>query len=220
MKIKTSSLKKIAIALMIIMAVVLVALAILVHYHNVLGTDIFLSKDLQAEGDTPERKTLIYHLLYTISLFGKPLISAVVVAFFALMFWFYKYYRETIYILLTPISVLINTVVKIIVNRPRPTSNFVQILMAESDQSFPSGHVNFYTVFFGFLFIALFFTPKIPKLVRFLVQIVSVFLIITISFSRVYLGVHWVTDTIGGYLLGLIILGFFLYFYKKKLHTD
>jgi undecaprenyl-diphosphatase len=215
MQLKRSKFKKIAVILMIMMVIVFIILAILVHYHNVLGTDIFLSKDLQAEGDTPERRTLLYHILYTISLFGKPLISAIIVAFFALLFWFYKYYRETIYILLTPISVLANSIVKIMVNRPRPTSNFVQILMVETDKSFPSGHVNFYTVFFGFLFVSLFFTPKIPKLIRWIVQAVSVFLIIAISFSRVYLGVHWATDTVGGYLLGLITLSIFLYFYLR-----
>jgi len=150
-----------------------------------------------------------------ISLFGKPLITAVMVGIFSLLFWFYKYYRETIYILLTPLSVAVNSLVKIVVNRPRPSANFVRILVSETDQSFPSGHVNFYTVFFGLLFVILFFTPKIPKAIRFVIQAISIFLIVSISFSRVYLGVHWVTDTIGGYLIGGIILSFFLYFYLK-----
>ena len=208
-------LKKIAQFLIFTLTVVLVALAILVHFRHVLGTDVFLSKDLQAEGDTPERRTIIYRTLYMISLFGKPLITAVMVGIFSLLFWFYKYYRETIYILLTPLSVAVNSLVKIVVNRPRPSANFVRILVSETDQSFPSGHVNFYTVFFGLLFVILFFTPKIPKAIRFVIQAISIFLIVSISFSRVYLGVHWVTDTIGGYLIGGIILSFFLYFYLK-----
>jgi undecaprenyl-diphosphatase len=205
-----------------IAGVILIGLAFLVHYHNVLGLDVFLSKDLQAEGDTPERKTLLYHILYGISLFGKPLIAGIMTVVISLLFLFYKYYRESIYIILTPISVLIGSMVKLIVNRPRPSADLVKILITEGETSFPSGHVLFYTVFFGLLFILLIFTPKIPKAIRYLLQGASLFLIISISFSRVYLGVHWVTDTVGGYLLGLIILISFLYFYfnpKLKIRT-
>lgn len=213
MPIPTHKLKPISIVLLVIAAIVFIGLAILVHYHSVFGTDIFLSKDLQAEGDSPERRTMIYRTLYAISLFGKPLIASITVGIAGLLLVLYRHYREAIYILLTPISALVNSVVKIMVGRPRPSSSLVQILATEHDASFPSGHVNFYTVFFGLLFIILFYTPNIPKAIRWLIQAISLFLIISISFSRVYLGVHWVTDTIGGYLLGLITLAVFLYFY-------
>lgn len=197
------------------MGIALIVLGILVHYHSVLQTDIFLSKDLQAEGDTPERRTIIYHVLYAVSLFGKPLIATIMVGIFALVFWFYRYFRETIYILLTPISAVINSIAKIVIGRPRPSADFVRVLAAETDKSFPSGHVVFYTVFFGMLFTVLFFTPNIPRLVRYTIQFISISLIISISFSRVYLGAHWATDTIGGYLLGFIVLGTLLYFYLR-----
>jgi len=203
--------------LLIFAGIIFVVLAVLVRYHNIWGLDIFLSHDLQAEGDTPERRTIIYQLLYCVSLFGKPLIAAAMVIFFAVIFWLYKYYREAVYVLFTPLAALVNSIVKIIVDRPRPTANFVQILATETDTSFPSGHVNFYTVFFGFLFACLFFVPRIPKFVRYFIQIISIFLIVAISFSRVYLGVHWVSDTIGGYLLGLLILVVLLFFYLRYL---
>lgn len=200
---------------MLTLAIVFVALAIFVHYHSVLRSDVIFSKDLQSEGDTSFRRTLIFDTLSDVSLLGQPLISGILVAFFALLFGLYNYYREAILIILTPASVIINSVAKIIVNRPRPTVNLVHIFVMETDKSFPSGHVSFYTVFFGFIFFALFFTPRIPKSIRYLIQTISLFLIITISISRVYLGAHFVTDTIGGYLLGLIILIGFLYIYFK-----
>jgi undecaprenyl-diphosphatase len=208
-------LKNRALIFISIAGLILIGLAFLVHYHNVLGLDVFLSKDLQAEGDTPERKTFIYHVLYAISLFGKPLIAGIMTVAISLLFLFYKYYRESIYMIVTPISALIGSLVKLIVNRPRPTTDLVQVLANETEASFPSGHVLFYTVFFGLLFVLLIFTPKIPKAIRYLLQGASLFLIASVSFSRVYLGVHWVTDTVGGYLLGLIILVSFLYFYFR-----
>lgn len=213
-------LKKIAFSFIILTGVSLVALAILVHFRSILGTDIFLSSDLQSGGETPERRTVIYHILYTISLFGKPIIAGVAVFAAGLLFWKYKYYRETIYILLTPISGIVNSLIKLIVNRPRPTSNLVEIWVQESGKSFPSGHVTFYTVFFGLIFVVLFFAGRIPKTVRIPLQALSLFLIITVSFSRIYLGAHWLSDTIGGYLLGALVLSIFLYFYlKPKLPT-
>jgi len=213
-------LKQIALFLILSLGLILIALAILVRYHNVLGTDVFLSRDLQSGGNDPVRKTLIYDLLYGVSLFGKPVIAAIMVGLISLLFWAYKYYRETIYILLTPVASLVNSAVKIIVGRPRPPANLVDVLAIETDKSFPSGHVNFYTVFFGLLFVLLFFTPKIPKFARYSLQMISIFLMTSVSFSRVYLGVHWATDTVGGYLLGSVILCFFLYFYLKQKVND
>jgi undecaprenyl-diphosphatase len=209
------SLKKFALVLLSLMVVALIALAIAVHYHHIFNADIFLSKDLQSEGDTPEKQTLIYQMLYYVSLFGKPVIAAVMVAIIGLMFWVYGYFRETVYILLTPLASVANTLLKIIINRPRPSASFVQILATETDPSFPSGHVVFYTVFFGFLFVALHFAKKIPATIRYVLQVLSIILIISISFSRVYLGVHWVTDTIGGYLFGGICLVLMVYYYLK-----
>ncbi|RZK16582.1 MAG: phosphatase PAP2 family protein, partial [Flavobacterium sp.] len=45
---------------------------------------------------------------------------------------------------------------------------------------------------------------------------VSLFLVIMIAPSRIYLGAHWFTDTLGGFLLGLICLFPLCYFYFKK----
>ena len=201
--------------MLVVAIIVLIDLAFLVHYHSVWGLDVYLSRDIQAEGDTANRKSAILDVLTWVSYFGKPVVTGVMIFVVAAIFWLLKYYRETIFVLLTPVAAAINFVVKLIVDRPRPDGSLVHVLDRELDPSFPSGHVNFYVVFFGFLIAAMFFTPKIPLWIRVLVALFSTAMIISISFSRIYLGAHWATDVLGGYLLGLILLSILLYFYLK-----
>lgn len=206
--------------LLLVAVIALVGLAILVHYHSVFRLDIFLSRDIQAEGDTAIKKSAILDVLTAVSYFGKPVVAAAMVFIVAAIFWLLKYYRETIFVLLTPVAALINALVKILVDRPRPSDTLVKVLDRELDPSFPSGHVVFYVVFFGFLIAAMFMTPKIPRWIRILVGLFSLFMIIAISFSRIYLGAHWATDVLGGYLLGFILLSILLYFYLKPINSS
>lgn len=211
------SLREISLIMLVVAFVLVIVLAILVHYHSVLRLDLFLSRDLQSEGDTEQRRTAIFHFMVFISYFGKPVIAAIMILISAVVFWFLKYYRETVFCLLTPIASLINSIVKIIVDRPRPSEQLVQILDRELDPSFPSGHVVFYTVFFGYIFVTMFLVKKIPFWIRIIIAAVSLGMIITISISRVYLGVHWFSDILGGYLLGFALLIILLNFYLMPL---
>lgn len=212
---QSKTLKKISIVLFIFAVIALITLAVLVHYHNLFRLDIFLSRDLQTEGDTASRRSLIFHFLVFISYFGKTTIAAVLVVGSALVFWLLKYYRETVFCLLVPTASLINAIVKIIVNRPRPSEQLVQILDRQFDPSFPSGHVVFYTVFFGYIFVTMFIVKKIPFWLRMAVATICLGVIITVSISRVYLGAHWFSDILGGYLLGFALLLVLLNFYLK-----
>ena len=56
----------------------------------------------------------------------------------------------------------------------------------------------------------------IPKYVRATVIGISLFLIFTVPFSRIYLGAHWFTDVMGGFLLGLICLYVLSWLYLRK----
>jgi len=142
--------------------------------------------------------------------------SAIVVLLGALSFFIFKYRKEALCVFLTSISGLVSSLIKMLVNRPRPTAPTVRIVQKVYEQSFPSGHVLFYIVFFGFLIVLMYHLKTIPKIVRISVASVSGLLIFVIPFSRIYLGAHWFTDVLGGFLLGILCLYLLCIFYFRK----
>lgn len=95
----------------------------------------------------------------------------------------------------------LNLLVKYAVHRPRPSANLVEVARKLSGYSFPSGHVMFYTGFFGFLAF-LSYTLFRPSWIRTVLVVFFSGLVVFVGPSRVYLGAHWSTDVLGGYLLG------------------
>lgn len=209
-------LKEITIISLLIALILIIGLSILVHFHPVLKFDVNLSHELQAEGNSTLDKTLLRNILSFISFIGRTTVASWIVLGFATLFFLLKYYREAIYCLVTPLAVILSSLFKIIINRPRPDQSLVYVLDHQLSPSYPSGHVVFFTVFFGYLIAVMFFTKKIPRFFRVLIAIISSILIILISVSRIYLGAHWLTDVIAGYLFGIIFLSVFLYFYLRK----
>lgn len=147
-----------------------------------------------------------------ISWFGHVPVAIAMVLITSGLFYFFKYRRESLFIILVLTSGLVNSVIKIIVNRPRPTKELVRIVEIAKHESFPSGHTLCYTIFFGFLIMMMIHLKTILYPIRFAVIAISAFMILSIPFSRIYLGAHWFTDVTGALLLGmiyLIILGSF-----------
>jgi undecaprenyl-diphosphatase len=102
-------------------------------------------------------------------------------------------------------SGLLNTLAKIVIQRPRPSADLVNVVRELSSYSFPSGHVMFYTAFFGFLFFLCFSRLK-PSWKR--ASLLALFggLVALVGPSRIYVGEHWASDVFGAYLLGSLIL--------------
>src|ERR1043165_1980758 len=90
-----------------------------------------------------------------------------------------------------------------IFHRVRPAQ---QVGITVSDFSFPSGHVITAVLFYGLL--AYLFVPKMPSLFwKWVVVIASIFTMLYIGFSRLFLGGHYLTDLIAGYAVGLAWAG-------------
>lgn len=101
---------------------------------------------------------------------------------------------------------IINQVLKFIIKRPRPSDLF---LVVETGYSFPSGHSMVSLSFYGLLIYFIYKYFKNKKLKIFLITFLSL-IIILIGISRVYLGVHFVSDVISGFLLSLSYLMIFI----------
>lgn len=155
-------------------------------------------------------------LMKYISAVGIFPYSVIMVLCTALIFYVSKLRKEALYVCFTMVSGLVSASLKIIINRPRPTEDLVRIVEKATRNSFPSGHVLFYVVFFGFLILLMYRLKAIPKLLRILIGSLSAFLVFTIPFSRVYLGAHWFTDVLAGFLLGMLCLLILSYLYLRK----
>ncbi len=93
---------------------------------------------------------------------------------------------------------VVNYSVKLAVSRPRPVVDHV--VAEASGKSFPSGHAMSSTVVYGSLLLV--FLPVIGRRYRPIVLAGTVILLAAIGFSRLALGVHYITDVLGGYVLG------------------
>lgn len=111
------------------------------------------------------------------------------------------------------ISVTMYSVLKPIFNRPRPDRALW--LVVQHDASFPSGHSLNCLVFYGTIFY-LIFTGVYRTKYRTPILVFLAILIFSIGASRVYLGVHYPTDIIGGWSLGLFLLMLFSFWVDKN----
>lgn len=111
------------------------------------------------------------------------------------------------------LSIGINVLVKDLIQRPRPAAALVHVLATLNDYSFPSGHVMFYTGFYGFI-VFLSFTLLKPSLKRTLLLVFFGLLVLLVGVSRIYVGEHWASDVLGAYLLGTLTLVAFIQLYR------
>ena len=93
---------------------------------------------------------------------------------------------------------LVNTAVKVVVGRPRPV--FDEPLATALGKSFPSGHSMSSLVCYGALLVV--FLPLVRRRARPAVVAATSIWVLLIGFSRLALGVHFLSDVLGGYVLG------------------
>lgn len=96
---------------------------------------------------------------------------------------------------------VVENALKFVIARPRPPIG----LIPETDFSFPSGHATLAAIFFLLLIYC--FKDEIKSLIwRRLFVALNIFLFLMVGFSRVYLEVHWVSDVLAGFVLGIFWL--------------
>ena len=96
------------------------------------------------------------------------------------------------------LSGIVVFITKILVARPRPLEALIKI---PSSYSFPSGHTLTSLIFYMTLFYLM--TEKSNILIRITFGLLFCFLIVVVAFSRVCLGVHFFSDVVGGFILGM-----------------
>ena len=139
------------------------------------------------------------------------ILAIVVIALFIV----WKYYAEALWLFINTalIAGVGNSLLKLFFMRQRPT---LEHLVTEHTYSFPSGHAVGSTLFYGTILLILPIFIK-NKTVRLCVQILLGIGIFMIGVSRIYLGVHFPSDILGGFCLGLawLLLSYPIYLEKR-----
>lgn len=110
----------------------------------------------------------------------------------------------------------LNKILKHIVQRPRPIENR---LIEESGYSFPSGHSMASMAFYGLIIYFIFKYIKNKKARNTLCILLSI-LIILIGISRIYLGVHYASDVLAGFVLSIAYLAVFTAIIPKIMNIE
>ena len=152
--------------------------------------------------------TLIMKLITTL---GSTIVIITGIACVAILIKNKKYFF--IFAMSCLFGTILNNLLKIIIRRPRPSETM--LLTSESSYSFPSGHTMISTIFYGLIIYYIIKKINNKKLKNFLVGFLSL-VIFFVGISRIYLGVHYATDVIAGFIIGLIYLIGFIKFLKKK----
>lgn len=147
------------------------------------------------------RNPWVRHFFFGVSEIGFAKMSIPLVLGVSGLFWALRFRLEAIFLLLTSSSTLINMLIKRMIKRPRPTKELVTVRRIFNEPSFPSGHVMHYMNFYGLLAYLLATNWRSGRLRNVLITICTL-LIACIGPSRVYLGAHWPSDVMAGYLYG------------------
>jgi membrane-associated phospholipid phosphatase len=141
-------------------------------------------------------------LMLSITSLGDPGFVVIIIAMSAgWLLWQRRLPEVKILILACAGALVLNQGMKLIFSRPRPT--LWPSLLHETSFGFPSGHALGSIVLYGLL--AYFYAVYRPHHAQGL-YLLSVILISSIGFSRLYLGVHYPTDIIAGYITGWLWL--------------
>jgi membrane-associated phospholipid phosphatase len=199
-----------------------VILSIAAHIFTMFPFDPAISRDL-----TGITNPCFAIIMQYVSIPGNNGIPVILIGGLTAFFVFRRAYLTATFMALTGTSVVIAAVLKLLVARPRPlnfTINPGDLFFFVDRYSYPSGHVLFYVVFFGF--IAYISYNSIKRPIRWLVIFSCLLLIVLIAPSRIYLQAHWASDIIGSYIIGGLLLLLLVTGYRamtcreKNDHTD
>jgi membrane-associated phospholipid phosphatase len=142
--------------------------------------------------------------LYAITEVHSPVGMTVIAALFGFWLWRSGHHYWTLSLAMAvPGGMLVNTIIKELVHRARPVWD--DPVLTLSSTSFPSGHTAGATLFYGFVAAFIVWNTKEPW--RHVVTVICcVLMVALVGFSRIYLGVHYLSDVLGAVSISLVWL--------------
>lgn len=195
--------------LLVVALILVIVLSFAAAIQDYFLGDLYLARAIQEI-----KITLWQDAMEFVSLVGK--VRPMLVMTFALFCWFLLKRQKAEYMVMggALLSLTVNPMLKLLVHRPRPSGDLVAIWTDTSGMGFPSGHAATATILFGLLY---YLAPALApwKTATLIVRFFSLMMIGLIGVSRVYLGAHWPSDVLGGFLVGGIILSLLIHLHRQ-----
>lgn len=125
------------------------------------------------------------------------------------LYWRSSHKQALIFSGLTMARVLVIWIAKLVFHRTRPSEAHLQ---PEPGYSFPSGHSDSAMLLFSWIVCFLFIRARFSLFLNTTIAILGFAICLAVGFSRVYLSVHYATDVLSGFCLGLFYF-FISWFY-------
>ncbi|HHT7803300.1 phosphatase PAP2 family protein [Streptococcus suis] len=150
----------------------------------------------------------------SITVLGNTVIILTISLLLAAFFYFYKKWKMEAYLILASFAVMgvASTALKYVYQRPRPS---IEWLIDTIGYSYPSWHTASTMMIAGAVVIIIQQRMKKGAL-KLLLQAGLLILAALVAISRIYIGVHFPTDIIGGWLLAGFLLSVLYPFYDQK----
>lgn len=212
---------------LLLFLVSIISFIIFVYFSYLVSKETFTQFDFDTTVKVQDRISNGVDLPFsTLSILGSAEIIGLIVLFLTALFLFKRYW---ITMIVVPLFFIVGTFIevfgKLFLYHPGPPlllyrgvlnidfpSHFIP-----SNYAYPSGHSFRTTYIIAFLIVVL--QLKLPASKRLPFQLLLIALLGAMTISRVYLGEHWTTDVIGGFLMGIsfgIISGLTLVFKKDR----
>ena len=195
--------------LLVIAFLMVALLSIAATIQDYFFGDLYLARVIQDIRVAPWDETM-----EAVTTIGRGL--PMVIMALAFFIWFLWRGQKAEYIVLAGalLSLAVNPMLKILVDRPRPTEDLVMIWRDPAGMGFPSGHAATAMILFGLVY---YLAPIVVpwKTGVQLLRLSSFMLILLIGISRVYLGAHWPSDVLGGFLVGGIMLTLLIHLHRQ-----
>jgi undecaprenyl-diphosphatase len=193
-----------------LMAACALGLSVAAHVFAVFPFDLRISHELQEM-----KNPVLAQVMQDVSILGETWIAVILIGSVSVFFVTRRQFLKAGFVLATASNFVLTSVLKVLVARPRPPDfslNPADMFPLVNQYSFPSGHVLFFVVFFGFIaYLAWLFDDR-----RIRTPIIAAcgVLILLIGPSRVYLGAHWASDVLGSYIIGALWLFVLIFGYQ------
>lgn len=167
-------------------------------FHEIFEVDTMYLDKLISTLIYSWRTDTLTEIMKVVTNFGAEYLMLISITVMFFLIWEKHKHEALVLAIILIMGLVINVFLKQIIQRPRPV---IMPLVVETSYSFPSGHAMNSSVFYlAIAFYTYHFTRK--KKLSLLMTAGAIVLLLLIGFSRIYLGVHYPSDVVAGYVVG------------------